>query len=90
MTVRTIETTTVAFAKKRDRILTNERRSLPERWHDFVMDAEAGMRRYRFKQGCLVGNLGQERGVLPEGYRERSRIVLDRLGRRSAQGETGR
>ena len=42
MTVRTFETTTVAFAKKRDRILTNERRSLPERWHDFVMDAEAG------------------------------------------------
>lgn len=64
------------FAKKLDRILTNERRSPLERLHDFVMDAEAGMRRYRFKRGCLVGNLGQEMGVLPEGYRERLREVF--------------
>jgi TetR/AcrR family transcriptional repressor of nem operon len=34
------------------------------------------MRRYDFKRGCLVGNLGQEMGVLPEGYRARLRQVL--------------
>ena len=59
------------FARKLDRFLTNENRSPLERLHDFVADAEAGMRRYDFKRGCLVGNLGQEMGVLPEGYRAR-------------------
>jgi TetR/AcrR family transcriptional regulator, transcriptional repressor for nem operon len=64
------------FARKLDRFLTNENRSPLERLHDFVADAEAGMQRYAFKRGCLVGNLGQEMGVLPEGYRERLRKVL--------------
>ncbi|MBB1381587.1 TetR/AcrR family transcriptional regulator [Shewanella sp. SG44-2] len=35
----------------------------------FVEDAKAGMIRYQFKRGCLVGNLGQEVGVLPESFR---------------------
>jgi TetR/AcrR family transcriptional regulator, transcriptional repressor for nem operon len=65
------------FARKLDRFLTNESRSPLERLRDFVADAEAGMRRYGFKRGCLVGNLGQEMGVLPEGYRERLRRVLE-------------
>jgi TetR/AcrR family transcriptional repressor of nem operon len=64
------------FARKLDRFLTNENRSPLERLHDFVADAEAGMRRYDFKRGCLVGNLGQEMGVLPEGYRARLRQVF--------------
>jgi len=64
------------FAKKLHRILTNPTRSPLERLHDFVADAEAGMRRYQFKRGCLVGNLGQEMGVLPEGYRDRLRDVF--------------
>jgi TetR/AcrR family transcriptional repressor of nem operon len=64
------------FAKKLDRMLTNEGRSPLERLHDFISDAEAGMRRYEFQRGCLVGNLGQEMAVLPEGYRERIRKVF--------------
>jgi TetR/AcrR family transcriptional repressor of nem operon len=28
-----------------------------------------GMTRYQFKRGCLVGNLGQEIGMLPESFR---------------------
>ena len=64
------------FAAKLDRLLTNEARSPLERLHDFVADAEAGMRRYQFKRGCLVGNLGQEMGVLPDGYRHRLRQVF--------------
>ncbi|PKG78605.1 TetR family transcriptional regulator [Shewanella sp. Actino-trap-3] len=35
----------------------------------FVADAKAGMIRYEFKRGCLVGNLGQEVGVLPDSFR---------------------
>lgn len=35
----------------------------------FVADAKAGMTRYDFKRGCLVGNLGQEVGALPESFR---------------------
>jgi TetR/AcrR family transcriptional regulator, transcriptional repressor for nem operon len=64
------------FARKLDRTLKNEHRSPLERLHDFVADAEAGMRRYDFKRGCLVGNLGQELNVLPQGYRERLCQVL--------------
>lgn len=64
------------FAKKLDRFLTNEGRSPLERLHDFIEDAEAGMRRYEFQRGCLIGNLGQEMGVLPEIYRERLREVF--------------
>lgn len=64
------------FARKLERILTNGARSPLERLQDFVADAEAGMRRYKFKRGCLVGNLGQEMAVLPEGYRDRLREVF--------------
>ena len=35
----------------------------------FVDDAKAGMIRYDFKRGCLVGNLGQEVGILPDSFR---------------------
>ncbi|XBJ47809.1 TetR/AcrR family transcriptional regulator [Shewanella sp. H8] len=35
----------------------------------FVEDAKAGMIRYQFKRGCLVGNLGQEVGILPDSFR---------------------
>jgi TetR/AcrR family transcriptional repressor of nem operon len=70
------------FARKLDRILTNERRTPLERLHDFVADAEGGMRRYHFKRGCLVGNLGQEMSVLPENFRERlQQVFVDWEGR---------
>jgi TetR/AcrR family transcriptional repressor of nem operon len=39
------------------------------RIRNFVDNAKAGMIRYEFKRGCLVGNLGQEVGVLPESFR---------------------
>ncbi|WP_164839095.1 TetR/AcrR family transcriptional regulator [Shewanella livingstonensis] len=39
------------------------------RIRNFVKNAKAGMIRYEFKRGCLVGNLGQEVGVLPESFR---------------------
>lgn len=37
----------------------------------FVNDAQTGMARHDFKRGCLIGNLGQEMGALPESFRSR-------------------
>lgn len=37
----------------------------------FVDDAVAGMERHDFRRGCLIGNLGQEMGALPESFRAR-------------------
>ncbi|MFM0336925.1 acrylate utilization transcriptional regulator AcuR [Paraburkholderia fungorum] len=73
------------FARKLDRILGNANRSPLQRMHDFTADAEAGMRRYGFRRGCLVGNLGQEMGALPEGYRDRLRRVFDDWEGRTAK-----
>jgi TetR/AcrR family transcriptional regulator, transcriptional repressor for nem operon len=73
------------FARKLGRILGNTNRSPLQRMHDFVADAEAGMDRYGFRRGCLVGNLGQEMGALPEGYRDRLRRVFDDWEERTAR-----
>jgi TetR/AcrR family transcriptional repressor of nem operon len=65
------------FGNKLDRILTDPTRTPLDRLRDFVADAEAGMRRYRFRRGCLVGNLGQEMNALPQTYRKKLRGVFD-------------
>lgn len=46
------------------------------RLRDFVRQAEAGMARHEFRRGCLIGNLGQEMGALPESFRARLIAVL--------------
>lgn len=71
------------FVRKLNRFLTNEARSPLERLRDFMADAEAGMRRFAFKRGCLVGNLGQEMPMLPESYRGRLMRVFDDWERRT-------
>jgi len=43
----------------------------------FTRKAEAGMARHGFTRGCLIGNLGQEMGALPEAFRARLIAVLD-------------
>jgi TetR/AcrR family transcriptional repressor of nem operon len=57
------------FARKLDQFLQDE--SLPplQRITAFCQDAENGMTRFGFRRGCLVGNLGQEMGALPESFR---------------------
>ncbi|MCG7983021.1 MAG: TetR/AcrR family transcriptional regulator [Candidatus Thiodiazotropha lotti] len=57
------------FEHKLDKSLGN--RSLPplQRLIAFMQDAIDGMARHQFKRGCLVGNLGQEMGALPEPFR---------------------
>lgn len=57
------------FARKLERHFSDESRSPLERLRAFIDDAQAGMARYGYQRGCLVGNLGQEMGGLPEAYR---------------------
>jgi len=58
------------FARKLDRWLLDADTPPLQRLHRFISDAEKGMERHGFRRGCLVGNLGQEMGALPESYRE--------------------
>ncbi|MES9882107.1 MAG: TetR/AcrR family transcriptional regulator, partial [Sedimenticola sp.] len=64
------------FEHKLDHFLKDETRPPLARIQAFVADAEAGMSRYQFKRGCLVGNLGQEMGSLPELFREQLKAVF--------------
>lgn len=59
------------FARKLDRFLLDESRPPLARLRAFMADAGEGMARYRYQRGCLIGNLGQEMGALPESYRQR-------------------
>ncbi len=66
------------FAATLDRHFGNELLSPLNRLRAFLGDAEAGMARYDFRRGCLVGNLGQEMGALPESYRDQlAEVFLD-------------
>jgi TetR/AcrR family transcriptional repressor of nem operon len=64
-----LESYAAYFAHKLDRWLLQDDVPPLQRLHDFVEDAKAGMARYQFCRGCLVGNLGQEVAILPESYR---------------------
>ncbi|WP_407185135.1 TetR/AcrR family transcriptional regulator [Bradyrhizobium centrosematis] len=57
------------FCRKLDRALTNDRLAPSERMRAFVEDAKAGMAKYQYTRGCLVGNLSQEVEALPDSYR---------------------
>ena len=79
------------FAAKLDRWLTDPARSPLQRLGGFVGDARAGMARHGFRRGCLVGNLGQEMGVLPEAFRARLHgVLLDWQARTAACLEAAR
>ena len=58
------------FSLKLERMLLDQNHNPLDRMKHFVADAASGMERYEFKRGCLVGNLGQEMGNLPESFRE--------------------
>ncbi|MDF3854496.1 TetR/AcrR family transcriptional regulator [Paracoccus sp. P2] len=64
------------FARKLDHWLGAENRPPLERLRDFFADAKAGMARFDYRRGCLIGNLGQEMGVLPAAFRERLAAVF--------------
>lgn len=65
------------FARKLERHLRNPARPPLERLHAFVADATQGMARHGFRRGCLIGNLGQEMGALPESFRARLQETLE-------------
>ncbi|MFJ3463466.1 TetR/AcrR family transcriptional regulator [Achromobacter spanius] len=64
------------FCKKLDRWLLDEQTAPLQRLRNFVQDAKRGMARHGFTRGCLVGNFGQEVGVLPDQYRESMNRIL--------------
>ncbi|MET4175437.1 TetR/AcrR family transcriptional repressor of nem operon [Bradyrhizobium sp. LA6.1] len=57
------------FRHKLDRALNDERLAPLARMRAFVEDAKAGMAKYGYTRGCLVGNLSQEVEALPDDYR---------------------
>ena len=66
------------FARKLDHWLLDEAVPPLQRLSNFAEDAKAGMTRYQFRRGCLVGNLGQEITLLPESFRNGlENILLD-------------
>lgn len=72
------------FADKLDRWFTDTALTPLQRLRDFIADASRGMERHDFKRGCLVGNLGQEMGALPEIFRERLISVFEDWQARTA------
>lgn len=58
------------FSKRLDQWLLNASLSPLERLAGFVQHSKVSMARYGYRRGCLVGNLGQEVSVLPEGFRD--------------------
>lgn len=65
------------FAKKLDRHFCNKNQSPLNRLHAFIDDAKDGMARYQYRRGCLIGNLGQEMGSLPESFRARLKETFE-------------
>ncbi len=64
------------FSRKLDRLLLDERTPPLQRMRTFVADARAGMKRYGYRRGCVIGNLGQEMSALPEAFRAQLQGVL--------------
>ncbi|MDW6001839.1 acrylate utilization transcriptional regulator AcuR [Vibrio mangrovi] len=64
------------FARKLDKHLQNETLSPLSRIESFVTDAKAGMARYDFKRGCLVGNMMQEVPQLSEEFSQHLQSIL--------------
>ncbi len=72
------------FADKLTRHLEDPSRPALARIRAFVADARAGMARHGYQRGCLIGNLGQEMGSLPESYRQELAEVFRDWQRRLA------
>lgn len=70
------------FARKLDRHFSDESKAPLDRLRAFIADAKTGMARHEFRRGCLIGNLGQEMGALPERFRVRLSEVFNDWERR--------
>ena len=66
------------FARKLERHLTDKSLAPLERLRAFIAEAQAGMAKHEYQRGCLIGNLGQEMGALPESFRAQlNRVFAD-------------
>jgi TetR/AcrR family transcriptional regulator, transcriptional repressor for nem operon len=66
-----IEAYTAYFTRKLDVWFSDDSVLPLERIRNFAEDAQAGMARYDYNRGCVIGNLAQEMGALPDAFRER-------------------
>lgn len=73
------------FARLLDRAFLDENLAPLARLRRFTTMAEEGMARHGFRRGCLVGNLGQEMGALPDDFRDALIGVLETWQNRTAQ-----
>jgi TetR/AcrR family transcriptional repressor of nem operon len=64
------------YARKMTRIFDEGESSPLARLRQFVEDAKRGMRKYRYRRGCLIGNLGQELASLDDAFRLQLEAVL--------------
>lgn len=64
------------FAGKLNRFLQDPETPPLQRLLNFIQNARQGMARFEFKRGCLIGNLGQEMGALPESFRKQLKGVF--------------
>lgn len=65
------------FARKLDRHFLDPDLAPLERVRAFIDDAKAGMERFEYRRGCLIGNLGQEMAALPESFRVRLKETFE-------------
>jgi TetR/AcrR family transcriptional repressor of nem operon len=75
-TLAVIEAYAEYFNKKLDRIFSNKKIDPFRRIKAFTDEAASGMHRFKFRRGCLVGNLGQELGALDETFRKALLMTL--------------
>jgi TetR/AcrR family transcriptional repressor of nem operon len=73
------------FVEQLDRAFLDEEHTPLDRLRFFTERAEEGMARHGFRRGCLVGNLGQEMGALPDEFRTALTAVLEDWQARTAQ-----
>ncbi|MGV2296363.1 TetR family transcriptional regulator [Morganella morganii] len=64
------------FSRLLDKCLSDTTLPPPERLRLFYRTAKAGMEKYHWQRGCLVGNLGQEVASLPAGYCEKPEKIF--------------
>lgn len=64
------------YDEKLGRIFGDEAISPFERFGAFLVEARRGMRKYAYRRGCLIGNLGQEFGCAHEMFAARLTAVL--------------
>lgn len=64
------------YARKMTRLFDDPSVPPLARLRAFVEDAKRGMQKYRYRRGCLVGNLGQELASLDDAFRQQLEAVL--------------